>query len=396
MNTERYHHRVSDRWADYAVWGRWIDIEWAVLQEIARLDHLDTARLRGEVEQVQFPAVAGLVDPGAIRARERDTGHDVGAFLEVVEEGMLRLGLTQCARWLHWGLTSSDLVDTGVAWATRLSISDLAYEVVKLRQVITGLPFDPICGRTHGQPASPTTVYGRFAHTLPLLSYEPDRVWAQFPVMLSGAVGRYRVFPPQSAQRAADSLGGVVANSTSQVMSPAWMADQLHLVSKWVLGAEKIALDLRLMATLGEYRPRPVKVGSSTMPGKVNPYLAERVCGLAKLWRGMHSAWVESRALWLERDLHHSSVDRQLGELFELAGYMLVTVRGLLKDAQWVLQDLSGFEPSIDADRILAESVERVDKPRSWLYGRVRDAISEELLGPDPSTAGVCDRLGWF
>lgn len=389
MTLERYNHPVRAIWDTTMVHSRWLLIENTLLRVLAGYDRPELAdELKDQLLPIAVPVEL-------VEQHEQKTGHDVGGFLEAYESVLLRQGLRQSARWLHWGLTSSDLVDTGVAFAVRGSMQRLADDVAALRRVISQLPEVPIVGRTHGQPASPTTIRTRFAFNLPLLEVSQSAFMLP-PVMLSGAVGQYRVLPEPIAEHIASELGGVLAPRTSQVMSPAWFADRLHEVSKWVLAAEKIGLDLRLMATLGEYQPTPVKVGSSTMPGKVNPYLAERVCGLAKLWRGMYSAWVESRVLWLERDLHHSSVDRQLGDLFTIAGYMLVLVRSLLEDAEWVPQDLSRFEPSIDADLILARSVERVDKPRSWLYGQVRDAISEELLERNPSTAGVCGRLGWF
>ena len=387
----RYPHPELDQiWSAEATLDRWTQIELAHLKALSR-----TAPVLAS-ELVSLSPQALTIDPMAVRTREAVTGHDVGAYLELLEERFGELGLYQCARWLHWGLTSSDLVDTGVSMAVFQSTRVLYSDLFDLRAAISNLPTSEIPGRTHGQPASPTTIRARFCSTYGL--FGSAIVHGRFPVMLSGAVGRYRVFPREQARNAAEILQGELVENTTQVMPPEWLMSQMSGMLAWVTGCEQIATDLRVMATLGEYLPAAPRVGSSTMPAKVNPYLAERVCGLAKVWRGMYDAFISSRVLWLERDLHHSSVDRvTLPEMFRLVGYMMRLCTRLLREATWPPQDMSRFEPAIDADILLADSVFAVNLPRSTVYAAVRDAIQEETTKRSrPTTEGVRERLGWF
>lgn len=387
----RYPHPELDQiWSAECTLDRWVQIELAHLKALSR----DVPGLVSEL--VGLAPQALTLEPMAVRTREAKTGHDVGAFLELLEERMLELGLRQCARWLHWGLTSSDLVDTGVSMAVFHSTKVLYSDLFELRAAIMSLPTDQVAGRTHGQPASPISLRARFCSTYGMFRNTSLHDW--FPVMLSGAVGQYRVFSRELARDAAAILQGELCEHTTQVMPPEWLMTQIAGVLNWVTGCEQIATDLRLMATLGEYIPVRSEVGSSTMPAKVNPYLAERVCGLAKVWRGLYDSFISSRVLWLERDLHHSSVDRMtLPELFRLAGYMMRLCAQLLRDGTWPPQDLSRFEPAIDADLLLAESVEALNRPRSVIYRMVREAIREEVsdTSKTPSTDGVRARLGW-
>lgn len=387
----RYTHpKIDQIWEPEMVLFRWTQIELAHLKALSR----DVPELASELVSLSPRALD--IDPMAVRTREVKTGHDVGAYLELLEERLLSLGMRQCARWLHWGLTSSDLVDTGVSMvvfhSTRLLYSDL----FDLRVAISNLPTSEIPGRTHGQPASPTTLRDRFSSTYGLFGNTVIYDW--FPVMLSGAVGQYRVFTKEQARDAAAILQGELVEHTTQVMPPEWLMTQMSGMLSWVTGCEQIATDLRVMASLGEYLPAAPKVGSSTMPAKVNPYLAERVCGLAKVWRGMYDAFISSRVLWLERDLHHSSVDRMtIPEMFRLVGYMMRLCTRLLQEATWPPQDMSRFEPAIDADVLLADSIAAVNLPRSTVYAAVRDAIWEETSEKSrPTTEGVRERLGWF
>ena len=387
----RYTHPEIDQiWSAEATLERWTQIELAHLKALSQ----DVTDLIPELINLNPQALT--IDPMAVRTREHRTGHDVGAFLELLEEKMLQFGLDQCARWLHWGLTSSDLVDTGVSMAVFQSMKVLYSDLFDLQAEIANLPNTEVVGRTHGQPASPTTLRERFSSTYGLFGNTVIHDW--FPVMLSGAVGQYRVFSKDRARDAASILGGELIEHTTQVMPPEWVMAEVSSVLIWVTGCEQIATNLRLMANLGEYIPAAPKVGSSTMPAKINPYLAERVCGLAKVWRGLYDAFISSRVLWLERDLHHSSVDRMtLPELFRLAGYMVRLCTQLLQEATWPPQDLSQFEPAIDADVLLADSVAAVNLPRSVVYAAVRDAIWAETSEKSrPTTEGVRDRLGWF
>lgn len=388
----RYQYPPVDKiWELTSVQRRWAKIELAHLRALGRKN----PKILVEVRDVfDFDAT-----PEELQNREFKTGHDFAAFLELVEEAFVARGMHESARWLHYGLTSSDVVETGLMWAISSSIRTLEDPASKLLFEIVNLPGKKVAGRTHGQPASPTTVAHRFAKVIGLLEKPRDLI-TQFPGKFGGAVGRNRVFKDECAALAEIGPPTYLVGNRSQVIPPHWMMDQLHRVLKWVTAVEQIAMDLRLMATLGEYIPGKVAaVGSSAMPGKVNPFLAERLSGMAEYWRGLYSSVLGTRALWLERDMSHSCVDRMaLPQLFSLAGYMLQLAAKLLKEATWVDQDLSGFEPAIDADVLLGDSTRAVALPRSTVYYRVRDAIWEEQqkMGVRASTDGVRQRLGWF
>lgn len=388
----RYAHGKIDRvWSDQARIDRWTGIELAHLRALAATNPKLAAEL-GEKLDGRI-----VIEPAEVEVEELTTGHDVGAFLKVLENRFLARGAHQAARWLHWGLTSSDVVDTANAVAMYLSMYLVGEEVARLRDAISKLPTHELPGRTHGQPASPITLRARFEAVVPLLPHVGYD--GRFPVMLSGAVGQHRVFSREQERLAASEIGPAAwpTQLSTQVMSPDWAMDQLARVAKAVVAAEKIATDLRLMAMCGEYLPRRAEVGSSAMPSKLNPYLAERICGLAKLWRGHYSTWLDSRVLWLERDLHHSSVDRVVyPALFGLAGHMLSLVTQLLGDGSWPPVDMSRFEPEIDADILMAEAVQLFDRPRSQTYAMVREALLDDRAenGAQASSDGVRERLG--
>lgn len=314
-----------------------------------------------------------------IREAELATGHEVGGFLQVLDHELAKVDDQLARRWVHFGLTSSNLVDTGVALAMNHSNLVIWRRVHKLTCTIDTLSKFTIAGRTHGQVASPTTIRARFSKTLPLLNTGGSGgPW--FPdASLGGAVGQYRLPGTRLAADRAVKLmpffTGVDRNA-SQVMNPSYLLGNLAQWNQYVLACEQIALDVRLMTTLGEARPRPNLVGSSAMPGKVNPIQAEQVCGLAKVWRGMYGTILDSRALWLERDLHHSSIDRSLlPDLAELTAYLLDATHATLEALVWVPTDFSSLEPAIDADALLGFLQQEIDLPRSVLYSMVSVAV---------------------
>lgn len=350
--------------------------------------------------------------PEAVATREQRVGHEVGAFLAQFELGIAELvyapipGITppdlsltpdqahQVLQYLHFGLTSSDLVESSkqiALWRTSDILRDLANHLLN---VVDHLPSFPVPGRTHGQIASPTSARHRFQAALPPM-YPWHSLASSATIKLSGAVGRSRVLPTRDQVRVAGALSSAyqiratLAKHATQV-PPAWLVTQhLALWADWVTACEQIALDYRLMATLGGVNPRRVEVGSSAMPGKVNPYLAERIGGLASMWRGMYSSILNSRALWLDRDLTHSSVDREfLPRMASLLGYMLKLTTRILQEADYPAADMSRFEPAIDADALMAYAIEEYKLTRADAYREVA-----ELIPQSTTTAGVVVRL---
>jgi adenylosuccinate lyase len=278
--------------------------------------------------------------------RELVTNHDTAAFVDVVQDA---IGAPEGA-WIHYGLTSSDVVDTALCWqltkAADVLIDASAGLVAVLARRARELIDVPVTGRTHGMHAEPTTFGAKFA--LFALAAERDRVRlvrareAIAVGKLSGAVGTYSNIDPFVEEHVCTSLGLVPVPATQVI------ARDRHAELLWACAAagatiEHLATEIRHLARseLGEVEEafRPGQKGSSAMPHKRNPILSERLCGLARVLRGYLGAGLEDVALWHERDISHSSVERViLPDATMLACYVLrkatELVDGLVINAQ--------------------------------------------------------------
>lgn len=370
----RYSHPpIAQLWTDQYQIDQWVRIEDAVLTAITGLTPIN---------------LTGGMSATSVRTLEHQTGHEVGAFLELYEK---LLEEPEHRRWLHYGLTSSDLVDTArqiSLWNSARIVDELAGRIYA---TVWGLAEVPVLGRTHGQIASPTSYRARWLAALAYLSdgeaivatNTPPKPWG----MLSGATGQHRVLDRGKAADAAYLLGVTLVAHSTQVVPAGYTLNYLEDWLRVVMLCEQIALDMRLGAMLGEVAFPANPVGSTAMPGKVNPLAAEQVCGLAKLWRGMYHAWLESRALWLDRDLHHSSLDRvALGDLAELAGYIANATHTALNCVELKPTPLNHAGSArdlmhADADQLLALATQRHDAPRSQVYQAVTEAIRNNPNG---------------
>jgi adenylosuccinate lyase len=304
----------------------------------------------GWVEVGEIPAGAAavcrsrapVVDAGFVEAvaeRERVTDHDVAAFVDVVQEAV---GQPEGA-WIHYGLTSSDVVDTALG-ATLTRAADLlvgaAEELVGALRVRALETIDiPVTGRTHGMHAEPTTFGAKFA----LWALQADRDLQRLRTArervavgkLSGAVGTYSNIDPRVELHVCMALG-LTPTPATQVVARDRHAEYLWACASVGATVEAIATEVRHMARseLGEAEEpfKPGQKGSSAMPHKRNPILSERLCGLARVLRGYLSAGLEDVALWHERDISHSSVERVvLPDASMLALYVLQKARWLVE-----------------------------------------------------------------
>ncbi|MGA8925194.1 MAG: adenylosuccinate lyase [Solirubrobacterales bacterium] len=253
----------------------------------------------------------------AVEERERTTGHDVAAFVDVVSGSIGDEG-----RWLHYGLTSSDVLDTALA----LQLSE-AGEVVlrgarayRAALVARAKEFaETLCvGRTHGVHAEPTT----FGLRLASFAFEADRnlqrltgAFEQAAVgKLSGAVGTYASVPPPVEARVMEALGLASEDVSTQVVPRDRHSVVLARIAIAGGGLERFATEIRnLQRTEVREVEEPFgsgQKGSSAMPHKRNPILAERICGLARVLRGYSQVGLENIALWHERDISHSGAER--------------------------------------------------------------------------------------
>jgi adenylosuccinate lyase len=253
----------------------------------------------------------------AVEERERTTGHDVAAFVDVVSDSIGDQG-----RWLHYGLTSSDVLDTALALQLREAGEIIARGARAYRDALVGRArefADTLCvGRTHGVHAEPTT----FGLRLASFAFEADRnlkrlenAFEQAAVgKLSGAVGTYASVPPVVEARVMDALGLAAEDVSTQVVPRDRHAVALARIAIAGGGLERFATEIRnLQRTEVREVEEPFgagQKGSSAMPHKRNPILSERLCGLARVLRGYSQVGIENIALWHERDISHSGAER--------------------------------------------------------------------------------------
>lgn len=273
-----------------------------------------------------------------VNAREEITNHDTAAFVDVVQA---RVGMPEGA-WIHYGLTSSDVVDTALCKVLTDAMDVVVAELTALRDALTARAVEtidwPITGRTHGMHAEPTTYGAKFA----LFALQVDRDLARARTAregiavgkLSGAVGTFSNISPAVEAYVCQHLGLRPVPAT-QVIARDRHAEVLYALAALGTTIEQVALEVRHLARseVGEAEEAFGKgqKGSSAMPHKRNPVLAERLCGLARVLRGYLIAGLEDVALWHERDISHSSVERVvMPDALQLSVYMLRKATGLV------------------------------------------------------------------
>jgi adenylosuccinate lyase len=330
---------MASLWTDQAKMDRWLEIEILATEAFAKLGVVPAA----DAAEVRAKA-AFTVD--AVNEREQITDHDVAAFVDVVQES---IGGT-AGKWVHYGLTSTDVVDTALAWVLRDSIDlliDAASTLIRtLVERADEFGSTPCMGRTHGIHAEPTTFGAKLALWALQLDRDRTRLRAARASLavgkLSGAVGTYSNIDPQIESDVCLALG-LNPVAATQVLARDRHAEFLYACASVGSTIELIGTEVRHLqrTEVREVREpfRAGQKGSSAMPHKRNPITAERLSGLARILRGNLSAGLENVALWHERDISHSSVERViLPDTALLAHYVLVTcnrmIAGLTVDAE--------------------------------------------------------------
>jgi adenylosuccinate lyase len=292
----------------------------------------DAAALRTRRPIVDAAFVTEVAD------REAITHHDTAAFVDTVQS---RIGMPEGA-WIHYGLTSSDVVDTALCKVLSDAMNIIIRDITALRDALTVRAQEtidiPIAGRTHGMHAEPTTYGAKFALFALQAQRDVERAQrARHEIAvgkLSGAVGTYSNISPSVEEYVCAKLGLRPVPAT-QVIARDRHAEVLYALAAVGTTIEQIALEIRHLARTEvgeaeEYFSAGQK-GSSAMPHKRNPVLSERMCGLARVLRGYLTSGMEDVALWHERDISHSSVERVvLPDAFSLTGYMLRTTTRLV------------------------------------------------------------------
>jgi len=266
-----------------------------------------------------------------VEEREQITNHDTAAFVDALQE---RIGMPEGA-WIHYGLTSSDVVDTALCAILTSAMDIVITEALALRDVLTRRAEEsidwPILGRTHGMHAEPTTYGAKFSLFALQVQRDVDRAQQARTAIavgkLSGAVGTFSNIDP-SVEAYVCSRLGLVGVPATQVIARDRHAQVLYACAALGTSMEQFALEVRHLSRseVGEAQEPFAKgqKGSSAMPHKRNPVIAERLCGLARVLRGYLQAGLEDVALWHERDISHSSVERVvLPDALQLTVYML-------------------------------------------------------------------------
>jgi adenylosuccinate lyase len=288
----------------------WLQVELAATDAWAAEGVVPQEAARAARERASFSVEA-------VEERERTTGHDVAAFVDVVSASIEDQG-----RWLHYGLTSSDVLDTALALQLGAAGEIVVRGARAYRDALVARArefADTLCvGRTHGVHAEPTT----FGLRLASFAFEADRnlrrltgAFEQAAVgNLSGAVGTYASVPPAVEARVMEALGLVAEDVSTQVVPRDRHAVVLSGIALAGAGLERFATEIRsLQRTEVREVEEPFgagQKGSSAMPHKRNPILAERLCGLARVLRGYSQVGLENVALWHERDISHSGAER--------------------------------------------------------------------------------------
>jgi adenylosuccinate lyase len=389
---------LAEVWSDHAHFEAMRQVEVAASEELdgPTPEELDAIR-------------AATFTVEEITEREKVTEHDTAAFVDVLSASAGPAG-----RWIHHGLTSSDVLDTGLALQIRRVAEIVLPDSRRLVEALAGAAREhahTLCvGRTHGIHAEPTTFgikLAGFAFEAHRNADRLERAFAQASVgALSGAVGTYSATSPEFEERVLARLGLAREPVSTQVVPRDRHAELLGAIALAGAGMERFATELRHLARteVGEVREpfgRGQK-GSSSMPHKRNPIKSEQVVGLARVLRGNALAALEDVALWHERDISHSSVERVILPdstilLDHMQRRVLALVEGMVVDAVRMRENLELTHGALFSQRLLLALVEsamlRDDAYRvvQRLAQRAIDSRVDlrELLAADPAGAGL-------
>ncbi len=371
---------MSKIWSDEARYQSWLRVEIAVCEAWVELGQIPPEALEKIKERARF-------DVNRVDELEKTLKHDVIAFLTAVAEHV-----GEESRYIHLGLTSSDVLDTAFALQLRDAGLIIIDGIKKLIEVLKDLAFKhkytPMVGRTHGIHAEPTTLGLIFALWYDEMKRNLERMERAREVVsvgkISGAVGTFANVPPFIEERACKLLGLKPAKISTQIVQRDIHAEYFLTLGVIASTVEKIALQVRHfqrteVLELEEPFTEGQK-GSSAMPHKRNPILAENLCGLSRLVRSYAISALENIPLWHERDISHSSVERVIGpDSTILIDFMLYRLSGLLKGLaiypENMERNLSLTRGLIFSEKVLLKLVEK-GLSREEAYGLVqKDAM---------------------
>jgi adenylosuccinate lyase len=392
-------------WTDAARMETWRRVEVAACEELAGLLGDGDGPTPADLEAIR----AATFTVEAVNEREQTTDHDMAAFVDVLASSAGDAG-----RWIHFGLTSSDVLDTALALQLRAvgevivpGARELADGLVRRARAHVGT----LCvGRTHGVHAEPTTFgvkLAGFAFEAHRNALRLERAFAQVVVgAISGAVGTYAATSPEFEARVLERLDIKHEDVSTQVVARDRHAELLSAIALAGAGLERFATEIRhLQRTEVREVEEPFRAGqkgSSAMPHKRNPIKSEQISGLARVLRGNAQAGLEDVALWHERDISHSSVERViLPDSTILLDYLqhraIALVEGMKVNEQQMLENLELTHGALFSQRVLLALVEDGNS-RDDAYRIVQELAQrawdegtplEGLLAQDERAAGL-------
>jgi len=352
-------------WSEENKFQRWLEVELAATEALAEAG-VTPAEAAAQLRRYASCNVE------RIHEIEKTTKHDVIAFTTAVAESMAAAGHPEASRWFHYGMTSNDVVDTAqallVKQASKLILDGLESLAAVLKERAFEFKHTVQIGRTHGVHAEPVT----FGWKIALWYDEVRRNIARFQAAaeemrvgkISGAVGVFAHIGPDVEARICEKLGLLAAPIASQVISRDRHAHFLATLALIAATLEKIALEIRHLQKTevreAEEPFTPGQKGSSAMPHKRNPVVCEQICGLARVVRSHVQAAFEDIALWHERDISHSSVERViLPDSTILTDYLLDRtiwlVRGMRVYPDRMLQNLNATKGLVFSGQLLLD-----------------------------------------
>ncbi len=395
----RYTRReLAEAWSDHARFEAMREVEVAACEEMDGPTPEELAAIRGATFTVE-----------AIAEREKVTDHDTAAFVDVLASSAGPAG-----RWIHHGLTSSDVLDTGLALQLKRVGQLVLPDSCRLVEAFANAAREHVhtlcAGRTHGIHAEPTTFgikLASFAFEAHRNAERLTRAFEQVAVgAISGAVGTYSATSPEFEERVLARLGLAREPVSTQVVPRDRHAELLQAIALAGAGMERFATELRHLARTEVSEVREPfgrgQKGSSSMPHKRNPIKSEQVVGLSRLLRANAQAALEDVALWHERDISHSSVERVILPdstilLDHLQRRTLTLVEGMVVDADRMRENLELTRGALFSQRVLLALVES-GMVRDDAYRVVQSLAQQaldsktplrDLLAADPAGAGL-------
>jgi adenylosuccinate lyase len=388
-------HEIGQVWSDANKLAKWLEVELAATETLA------------EAGQVPKDAAAAIrarakIDVAQIHQLEARVKHDVIAFTMAVGES---IGDPAAARWLHYGLTSNDVVDTAQALQVRDASRLIERALVMFGEILDLRAHEfrhtPQIGRTHGIHAEPITfglkIANWFSENQRNIARFHDAAAQMAVGKVSGAVGNASHLGPEMEERICKRLGLGVAAVASQVIQRDRHAQYLSALALIAATLEKIALEIRhLQRTEVREAEEPFsgeQRGSSAMPHKRNPVACEQICGLARLVRSNMLAAFENIALWHERDISHSSVERIiLPDSTILVDYMLSKMSAVIGQMrvfpERMMRNLESTQGLIYSGQLLQDLIEK-GMPRDDAY----KAVQENAMAAWESDGSFHDRV---